>query len=233
MNKIDNYDNNLTDDINNNKTIEQILIYGNATIMNIKKIKDSLNIVGIDKLNKIIIRSDKEGIECGFGFCNNDNITTTKMCIGDECGVFLVNCGKDKRMIGSFHTHPREEDHPSGHDIKGSIINNEDFSCLGTMRTMKKEKKLKPIIRCYLTKNYDINNYIPTTVINTINEHEKNIKPINPATITDEELAERSAKSAKYNKAIILLSKATDKISRKMIRESNRNADLTIENKNS
>jgi acyl-CoA hydrolase len=94
---------------------------------------------------------------------------------------------------------------------------------------MKKEKKLKPIIRCYLTKNYDINNYIPTTVINTINEYEKNIKPINIATITDEELAERSAKYAKYNKAIILLSKATDKISRKMIRESNRNADLTIE----
>lgn len=197
--------------------------------MNIKKVKEALNIVGNDKLKKIIIRADKEGIECGFRFCNNDNITTTKMCIGDECSVPLVNC-KEKRMIGSFHTHPREgEDHVSGNDIKDSVINNEDFSCLGTMRLMKKEKKLKPIIRCYLTKNYGINNYIATNVIKTINEYEQNRKHrklINLATITEEELAEASTKYVKYEKAVRLLSEAADKISRKMSKAPNRNADM-------
>ena len=96
--------------------------------MTIQKIIDALKVVDTDKLKDIITKSEKDNREYGLKFCNNGSITIGDICVGGGCSLSLEPC-KDKKTIGSLHTHPRGDptiENPyynaiSDTDIKHSI----------------------------------------------------------------------------------------------------------------
>lgn len=114
-----------------------------------EKVHKILSDFGLDKIKEIILKSEKENREYGFNFCENKEITSTDICVGDECSIIKPGCKENQKNIGSFHTHPKSESirgggSPSDNDLFRSYADKRDFTCIGI--TEKNNQKIK----CYL-----------------------------------------------------------------------------------
>lgn len=114
-----------------------------------EKVHKILSDFGLDKIKKIILRSEKENKEYGFDFCENKKITSTDICIGTKCSIKKPGCKENEKNIGSFHTHPKSESkigggNPSDNDLFVSYEKKRDFTCIGV--TEKNTQRVK----CYL-----------------------------------------------------------------------------------
>ena len=150
----------------------------------------SVETFSINKLNDIIIRSEKEKREYGLLFCGTTDkppfgdLSNADLCTGENCSVDIKDC-KGKKQIGSFHTHPHAEKgknfgNLSGKDIYGTIYHKHNFACIGTIENNR------PIIKCF-TPAFDID---PTIILRMYNanddydrklskaSHEKSIKNV-------------------------------------------------------
>lgn len=176
--------------------------------MTTQKIKDSLKVIGTDRLKDIIIKSEKDNREYGLKFCDNEHITTTDVCVGGSCLLALKPC-KDKKTIGSFHTHPRgdpTEENPyyntiSDSDIRHSIYSNEEFHCLGVIQDER------PTVKCYLPY-YGVEKEIALNFLKSMSDYEKKSHEYNPTgryeemqKLQHEKRAELDNLSTKYNVA--------------------------------
>lgn len=114
----------------------------------------SLETFSINKLKKIIIISEEEKREHGLLFCGDTDIppfgdiSHSELCSGDRCHVEVKDC-KDKKQVGSFHTHPhiktvKDTGNLSGEDIYGSVSHKHSFTCIGLV------EKDEPIIKCFV-----------------------------------------------------------------------------------
>ncbi len=148
--------------------------------MAIQKIKDALKVIGTDRLKDIIIKSEKDNREYGLKFCDNGHITATDICAGGSCLLAIEPC-KDKKTIGSFHTHPRG-DRPeesiyynavSDGDIRHSIYSNEEFHCIGLIQDEK------PTVKCYLPY-YGVKKDIALNFLKSMSDYEKKSHEYNP-----------------------------------------------------
>jgi proteasome lid subunit RPN8/RPN11 len=91
-------------------------------------------------MSQMINETAKDHNERFFKICaDKGQITATKHCVGDECGVIpKADCKRGEITIGWFHTHP----HPGKERLSQSDILygfDKDFSCVG----FKKENKNK------------------------------------------------------------------------------------------
>lgn len=184
----------------------------------------SLENFSINKLNDIIIRSEKEKREYGILFCGSTdeppfgNLSHAELCTGEDCKVEIKDC-KGKKQIGTFHTHPHVKKginfgNLSGEDIYESVSHRHNFSCIGLV------EHDKPIIKCF-TPAFDINPTIALKAYNAQDDYgrklskasqEKSTENINKLIesydkriITDDELYQESEALAKR-----LLSKGAD-----------------------
>jgi len=116
----------------------------------IRDIHDSVKSIGLNKLNDIIRKSEKEEREYGLKFCKNGNIRPSEICGGEKCHVVIKaeNC---KNPIGTFHTHPRVKDSSNRNieylgtdDIYNVMFKPYDFACLGLISNNK------PTVRCFI-----------------------------------------------------------------------------------
>ena len=116
----------------------------------IRDIHDSIKSVGLDKLNEIINKSEKEEREYGLKFCKNGDIHPSDICGGEKCHV-IIKDDKCKNPIGTFHTHPRIKDslnrnigHLGTDDMYSTMFKPYDFACIGFISNNK------PAIRCFI-----------------------------------------------------------------------------------
>lgn len=154
--------------------------------MTYQNIKDALKVVGTDRLKDIIIKSEKDNREYGLKFCDNGHITTTDVCTGGSCRLEIKSC-KDKKTIGSFHTHPigdPAEDNiyyntVSAADIRHSLYHNEEFLCLGLIQNEK------PTVKCYLPY-YGVKKDTALNFLKSTSDYEKKSHEYNPTGRYDE-----------------------------------------------
>lgn len=123
----------------------------------------SLEAFSINRLNDIIAKSEEEKREYGFVFCSSidappfGDVSHSELCTGKECSIDIIDC-KDKKPIGSFHTHPHVKNaqdfgNLSPADIYGTVTHGHSFSCIGLIENNK------PIINCF-TPIFDIDQNI-------------------------------------------------------------------------
>ena len=111
---------------------------------------NSIKSIGLNKLNEIIYKSEKEEREYGLKFCRNEHIHPSNICSGEKCHV-IIKDDRCKNPIGTFHTHPRTKEslnrdigHLSTDDIYSIMFKPYDFACLGLISNNK------PTIRCFI-----------------------------------------------------------------------------------
>lgn len=132
-------------------------------------IRKSLETFSTDKLNDIICKSEKEKREYGLIFCGDTdmppfgNLSHAELCTGKKCEVEMHDC-KDKKQIGTFHTHPRVKagkdlGNLSGKDIYGTVSHRQSFACLGLI------EHNRPVIKCFIPALY----IDPTITLNAYN----------------------------------------------------------------
>lgn len=214
--------NNNTDKNNTNNLKEKIL---QGTLK-------SLETFSINKINDIILKSEKEKREYGIMFCSDTdippfgNITYPELCIGNECNVDINDC-TGKKQIGTFHTHPhtktgKDIGNLSGGDIYGTVSHRQSFSCIGLIEDNR------PTIKCF-TPSFDIDPIIAFKAykaqddygkkLSNVSKEKSNItqKSVDELTdaydkrmITDDELYQESETLAKK-----LLSKKADLVIRR------------------
>ena len=204
--------------------------------MAIQKIKDSLKVIGTDKLKDIIIKSEKDNREYGMKFCDNGHITTTDICVGGSCLLAIEPC-KDKKTIGSFHTHPRGDSPEeniyyntvSDSDIRHSIYSNEEFHCLGVIQDEK------PTVKCYLPY-YGVKKDIALNFLKSMSNYEKKSHEYNPTgryeeiqKLSHEKRDELDNLSTKYNVAYKKFDEASKLAAIKLRNSSNQGADFIME----
>ncbi len=187
----------------------------------------SLETFSIDKLNDIIIRSEKEKREYGLLFCGSTDeppfgdLSNADLCTGENCSVDIKDC-KGKKQIGSFHTHPHAEKgknfgNLSGKDIYGTIYHKHNFVCIGTTENNR------PIIKCF-TPTFDID---PTITLRAYNAQKDYDRKLSKAS------QEKSRESVdqlieSYDKRIITddeLYQESEALAKKLL---SREAELTI-----
>ena len=141
----------------------------------------SLETFSIDKLEDIINKSEKEKREYGIIFCGDTNvppfgeITHSDLCTGEECNVNMTDC-KDKKQIGTFHTHHRIKigrsfGNLSGEDIYNVIRHKEAFSCIGLT------EYYRPAIKCF-TPQLDIDPTIMSNAHNAEDDYGKKLAKV-------------------------------------------------------
>jgi len=204
--------------------------------MTTQRIKDALKVIGTDKLKDIIIKSEKDNREYGLKFCNNGHITTTDTCVGSGCMLHIEPC-KDKKTIGSFHTHPRgdpTEENPyynaiSDTDIKHSIYSNEEFHCIGVIQDEK------PTIKCYLPY-YGVKKDVASNFLESMSNYEKKSHEYNPTGRYDElqKLSHEKSEElgnlfTKYNTAYKKFVDASEQAAIKLRNLPNQGADFIME----
>ena len=114
-------------------------------------ISDSIKSIGLNKLNEIIHKSEKEEREYAIKFCRNEHIYPSDICIGTKCRIALKEDKSCKNQIGTFHTHHHIKNtnnkhmgYLSGPDIYSTILKKRDFSCIGLIEDNK------PTIKCFI-----------------------------------------------------------------------------------
>lgn len=194
----------------------------------------SLESFGIDKLKEITLKSDKEKREYGFVFCSDTdippfgNISHSDLCKGEECHLEINDC-KNKKKIGTFHTHPHVErgitiENLSDKDIYDSISHRESFSCIGVIKN-------KPIIKCF-TPILDIDPSVVSEVLNTQDDVDRKISEFK--NLLQEQKQDKIEKGADelvksheaMKKADNRLHRASELLYKKLL---SKEADLTIE----
>jgi hypothetical protein len=196
----------------------------------LQEVLRSLETFSIDKLEDIIVKSEKEKREYGIIFCGETNtppfgkITHSDLCIGEECSVNMIDC-KGKRQIGTFHTHPRIKmgrsfGNLSGEDIYNTIRHDDAFSCIGIT------EYYRPAIKCF-TPKFDIN---PTIVSNAHNAEddygEKLAKVLKQRSNIDRKSVDDLIEAFEKRKmADNELKKESESLSEKLL---SKEADLTI-----
>ena len=204
--------------------------------MTTQKIRDALKVVGTDRLKDIIIKSEKYNREHGLKFCDNGHITTTDTCVGGSCLLALEPC-KDKKTIGSFHTHPRGDPTEentyynaiSDTDIRHSIYSNEEFHCLGVIQDEK------PTIKCYLPY-YGVKKDVASNFLESMSNYEKKSHEYNPTGRYDElqKLSHEKSEElgnlfTKYNTAYKKFVDASEQAAIKLRNLPNQGADFIME----
>lgn len=195
-----------------------------------------LESVGIDKLKKIILKSEEEKREHALLFCGDTdippfgNISHSDLCIGTKCSVSLKDCkgsnqlkqitAKGKREIGSFHTHLHQNKtidpqigNLSGGDIYRSISERHRFSCIGHTEDNEKHN---PIIKCFVPE-FDID-----TASKFFTEQDDYHKKLTEYNLSDPIL---SMAYDKYMKADIELYQESNSLAKKLL---SKEADLII-----
>ena len=157
------------------------------------------------------------------------------MCKGESCTVDLEECG-DKKLMGSFHTHPSGGDpddiyyvNLSEGDIEDSISNNESFACIGLVQ------KQKPTIKCYLPY-YGVDNNIAIDTLEARDNFDKKMIEYNPSKTQEGINSLPLSKSVELHKLFTKyltvkkrLDEASDKAFHKLRSEPNDGADLIME----
>lgn len=98
---------------------------------------DSRAIAGIagkffSEMDKAIAKSEKEGVECGFGFCKGKEVYITELEKGGRYYITKkAECKMGDKRIGDFHTHPKGPLYFSCGDISYALYNGLDFMCIG------------------------------------------------------------------------------------------------------
>jgi hypothetical protein len=204
--------------------------------MTYQRIKDALKVINTDRLKDIIIKSEKDNREYGLKFCDNGHITATDVCAGSSCTLDIESC-KDKKTIGSFHTHPRGDPAEeniyyntiSAADIRHSIYSNEEFHCLGLIQDEK------PTIKCYLPY-YGVKKDIALNFLESMSNYEKKSHEYNPTgryeeiqKLPHEKSTELSNLFTKYNVAYKKFVEASEQASIKLRNLPNRGANFIME----
>ena len=204
--------------------------------MTYQKIKDALKVIDTDRLKDIIIKSEKDNREYGLKFCDNGHITTTDVCTGGSCMLEIKPC-KDKKTIGSFHTHPIGDpaenniyyNTVSAADIRHSIYSNEEFLCLGLIQDEK------PIVKCYLPY-YGVKKDTALNFLKSMSNYEKKSYEYNPTgryeeiqKLSHEKSAELDNLFTKYNVAYKKFVDASEQAAIKLRNLHNQGANFIME----
>lgn len=193
----------------------------------------SLETFSIDKLEDIIIKSEKEKREYGIIFCGDTNvppfgeITHSDLCVGEECSLDITDC-KGKKQIGTFHTHPRIKSgrnfgNLSGEDIYNTIRHKEAFSCIGIT------EYYRPAIKCF-TPQLDINPTIMSNAHNAEDDYSKKLAKVSKQGTKDRKSVDDLIEA--YDKRKIAdseLHKESESLSERLL---SKEADLIIRRQN-
>jgi len=93
----------------------------------------------IEAMIRYSIESYELSREIGFTLCKTKEgrIVPGNLCMGESCRIFLKDCPKGQKIIGTFHTHPvpsgRPNDVLSRGDILASFVSkDEKVACIGS-----------------------------------------------------------------------------------------------------
>jgi len=204
--------------------------------MTYQRIKDALKVINTDRLKDIVIKSEKDNREYGLKFCDNGHITATDVCVGSSCTLDIESC-KDKKTIGSFHTHPRGDpaeeniyyNTVSAADIRHSIYSNEEFHCLGLIQDEK------PTVKCYLPY-YGVKKDIALNFLESMSNYEKKSNEYNPTRryeeiqkLSHEKSAELDNLFTKYNESYKKFVDASEQAAIKLRNLPNQGANFIME----
>ena len=137
----------------------------------------------------LIIQTNKDHKEHGTVLCLNGEITTSEPCTGTECeikGMNKLKCN-NKKLFGTFHTHPSGTNLMSKNDIMSNIEKGSEIECIGT------SKNNTGIIKCW-KRPFGITNDISKMSLESTNNLDNLIKKHN----ISNELVEKSFKSGTY-----------------------------------
>ncbi len=199
--------------------------------MTIQKIREHLDIVGLDKIKEIVLKSEKERREYGFRLCKNGEIKITKICKGKECKLDLEHCKSgDGKTVGTFHTHPiitkSKMSFLSDADIYSEATDKSEFTCICAV-----EDNI-PKIKCYLP-NYGMEKSIIELRNNYKEKYDIKVREYNPSGGSILKLPPEKRKELGHLYHTFLLTDKRLKIESsraaiKLIKESNQGADLVI-----